>query len=117
MPVQIDEVTSTTQFDGTSGKGLFDASGASSGDQIYIRNFLLHFAGTAPVITVTFQDPDNASNTVTIFSATANDYAVLSGIWIPTNSSGTPWDLKVATTGKDNTGFMTIDWELKSTGE
>lgn len=116
MATQVDEVTSTTQFDGTTGKGLFDKSAyGDSYAQIYVRGLFFHFAGTGPTITVTLQDPDNASNTVTLFSATANDYAVTTGFYIPTNNSGTAWDLKASTSGKDATGYMTVDYELHST--
>lgn len=117
MAIQIDEVTSTTQLDGTSGKGLFAPTVTSSSQQVFVRGLYFHFAGTAPTITVDLQDPDNASNTVTILSSTASDYSVTTGFYIPTSSSGTAWTMKTSTSGKTDTGYMTVDYEIHSTAE
>ncbi len=116
MPVTVHEVTGATQFTGIADAGLFDDT-IYGGQSTQVRvNFLsYHGTGTAPSLTVTLIDPDNSGNDVLLFSATANDYAVMSPFLIPTAADGDSWNLKFETTSKDATGWFSIDWDAVAT--
>lgn len=117
MPVVVHEVTGATQFTGITDAGLFDDSiYGGAGTQVRVNGWFYHGTTTAPAMTLTMVDPDNSGNDVLLYSATSNDYAVMSQWLIPTAADGDSWNLKFETTGKDATGWFTIDYDVIATG-
>lgn len=116
MPVVVHEVTGATQFTGIADAGLFDKSiyGGQS-TQVRVNFWSYHGTTTAPALTLTMVDPDNTGNDVLLYSATSNDYAVMSSFLLPTAADGDSWNLKFETTGKDATGWFSIDWDAVAT--
>ena len=115
MPVVVHEVTGATQFTGIASAGLFNPSISGEQTQIRVNFFAYHGTTTAPAFTLTAVDPDNTGNNILLFSATANDYAMMSPFLIPTAADGDSWNLKFETTGKDATGWFTLDWDNQAT--
>jgi len=117
MPVYEQTQTGATQFDAsTEALGLFTPLVYGGGEtQCRINGIFYHGTGTAPILTVTLASP-TVGNDILLFTATTNDYAVMTPFLIPTAADGSAWVIELTTTNKDATAWWTIDWDAVPTG-
>ncbi len=105
----VQTLAGTTDFDGTSGKGLFTHT-VPNGYQL-VLDIYCHLDGTADSFTVRMVDPDTAANNPVVDSSSGavNDYKLLD-FRVPVAASGASWSVQVTNPGstKDDAGSVTF---------
>ena len=113
MPISKQTVTAGSQFDGTSGKGLFSLTFANQSTQVKV-NSIMFYTSASCSFSLVVQDPDVAGNSPVILSGSGTS-AYMTDFLIPTGSTGN-WPLKFSTSGMAQNGYLTIDYDWVQTG-
>jgi hypothetical protein len=108
-----------TQFDGTTGLGLFIPAANTGGPSIQARLNSVSFSTSGAITnwTLNLVDPSDGQVIELLTDTTAD--LVLGGpagfMILPTNSDGVPWRITFLTTGMISAGTVKIDVEFVGT--
>lgn len=112
MPKVEHTVATTTEFDGTSGKGLvINAFDGGPNQFAYITQVLWHSANACD-ITLTLKDGASARNVVVNQSSTADYVSTDMDVLVPDG-----WSVVFETSSKTADGTMVVFYDIRTLGE
>lgn len=111
----IQQVTSTTEFDGTSGKGLVTFSQSTLEDERPVIYSIGFDAGAPTSWTLNLVHPSGAASGIIPIDAGTSD---INGVYdvrivVPRVSATSYYELQATTTGKTETGVLTVVWNIE----